>query len=366
MTRYKLNRRSILAAAAAGTLATARPVAPALAQGLRRVRFQLAWLPTGGNLFTVVAREKGFWRARGLDVPIQRGFGSGAAIQAVANNQNDITLAATGTAILSVIKGLDLHLAATCGYDSTMGIAVPADSGINQPRDLEGKTLGTVANSGEAPYVPAFFALTKTDPNRVTRVSLDAAVLEQSLIARRVNAISTFAISSVPAFLANNFPARMMLFADLGLPFYQLSVVTRNDFVAANRTLVQDFVQGLLEGVRYSLLNPAESIDLFLRHVPEVAATDAGKRTAELGNSIFQVTMLAEEAMANRIGHSDLAKVQTMARNIEQYVAAAGERAPPVERWYSNDMVGNFTLTQAEWDAVRRNNAEVGRMMGRA
>ncbi|MBL8837807.1 MAG: ABC transporter substrate-binding protein [Alphaproteobacteria bacterium] len=365
MTKYALSRRFMLAAAA-GSLAATRLSAPALAQGLRRVRFQLAWLPTGGNLFTIVAREKGFWSARGLDVPIQRGFGSGAAIQAVANNQNDITLAATGTAILSVIKGLNLHMPATCGYDSTMGIAVPADSGINQPRDLEGKTLGTVANSGEAPYVPAFFALTRIDASRVTRVSLDANVLEQSLIARRVNAISTFAISSVPAFLANNFPARMMLFADLGLPFYQLSVVTRNDFMASNRALVQDFVQGLLEGVRYSLLNPAESVDLFLRHVPEVAATDSGRRTAQLGNSIFQVTMLAEEAMANKIGYSDLGKVQTMARNIEQYVAEAGERAPPIERWYSNDMVGNFTLTQAEWASVRSNNAEVGRMMGRA
>jgi ABC-type nitrate/sulfonate/bicarbonate transport system substrate-binding protein len=361
MIKLGPSRRNVIMAAAAAGLA-----APALAQGPRRVRFQLAWLPTGGNLFTLVAREKGFWSQRGLDVPVVRGFGSGAAIQAVAAGQNDITLAATGTAILSVIKNVDLHMTATCGYDSTMGIAVPADSGISRPRDLEGKTLGTVANSGEAPYVPAFFNITGTDASKVTRVSLDANVLEQSLIARRVNAISTFAISSLPAFIANNFPARMMLFADLGLPFYQLSVVTRNDFLAQNRSLLQDFTQGLLDGVKYSLLNPQESVEVFLRAVPEVAATTAGRRTTELGMSIFQVTMIAEEAMRNKIGHSDLQKVAGMARNIEQFVAGPGERAPPIERWYSNDLIGNITMTAAEWARARESNAEILRMMGKA
>lgn len=364
MDKARVSRRRLLLGAS--VLAAGAPLAaPAIAQGPRRVRFQLGWLPAGGNLFTLVAKSKGFWSARGLDVPVNRGFGSQAAIQAVANNQNDFALVAVGTAILSIIKGLDLHLPATCGYDSMMGIAVAADSGIATPRDLEGKTLGTVGNSGEAPYIPAFFALTGTDPSKVTRVSLDAAVLEQSLISRRVNAISTFAISSVPAFLANNFPARMMLFADLGLPFYQLAVVTRNDYLRDNRALVQDFVQGLLEGVRYSLLNPRESVEIFMREVPETAATTNGQRETTLGMSIFQVTMLADEAIRNKIGFSDLAKCQTMARNIEQYVAAPGERAPPIERWYSNDLIGNFTLTEAEWQAVRTNNAEVARLMGR-
>ncbi|MBM3523138.1 MAG: ABC transporter substrate-binding protein, partial [Alphaproteobacteria bacterium] len=299
MAKFRTSRRRLVTTGAVlgGIGLTA---APAIAQAQRKVRFQLAWLPTGGNLFCIVARERGFWSKRGLDVPVVRGFGSGAAIQAVAQNQNDITLAATGTAILSVIKSVDLHLAATCGYDSTMGIAVPVDSGISKPKDLEGKTLGTVANSGDAPYVPAFFSLTGIDASKITRVSLDAQVLEQSLIARRVNAISTFAISSVPAFLANNFPARMMLFADLGLPFYQLSVVTRNDFVAANRSLVQDFNHGLLEGVQWALRNPGDAIELFLKAVPEIAATSAGKRTTELGQSIFQVTMLADEAIKQR------------------------------------------------------------------
>jgi ABC-type nitrate/sulfonate/bicarbonate transport system substrate-binding protein len=365
MLAPRLSRRTLLKGTA-GAIALGAFPAPAIAQAAKQVRFQLAWLPTGGSLFTVVAKEKGFWSKRGLDVPIRRGFGSGAAIQAVTNDQNDFTLAAVGTAILSVVKAVDLHMLATCGYDSTMGIAVPAKSSIKQPRDLEGKTLGTVGNSGEAPYIPAFFSLTKTDPSKVKSVSLDATVLEQSLISNRVDAISTFAITSVPAFIANNFDARMMLFADLGLPFYQLAIVTRNDFLRQNRSLAQDFCQGLLEGLRYSLLNPEESVDIFLKAVPEVAATNAGRETTRLGMSIFQVTMLADEAIRNRIGYSDLETVRPMAGNVEKYVAAPGERAPPVERWYSNDLIGDFKLTEAEWTQVRKNNAKVAQMMGKA
>ena len=44
----------------------------------------LAWLPEGSYAYAFVARAKGFWRSRGLDVEIARGFGSFTSAQAVA------------------------------------------------------------------------------------------------------------------------------------------------------------------------------------------------------------------------------------------------------------------------------------------
>ena len=367
--KREISRRKLLKGAAgiaATTLAASALPKPAISQGLKKVKFQLAWLPTGGNAFSLMAKQLGYWEKRGLDVEVPRGFGSGAATQAVAAKQTDITLAATGTAILGVIKDLPLICTATGGYDSTMGIAVAPNSGIKSPKDLEGKKLGTVATSGEAPYVPLYFDKVGIDKSKITQVSLDAKVLEQALISGRVDAISTFAISSVPAFISNNFDAKMLLFSDVGLSFYQLSVVTRPDFLAANETLIEDFTQGLMEGIKFSLLNPEETIDRFLREVPEVAATDNGRRTAELGQSIFQVTMLADEPMKHSIGYSDLDKVNGMAEGINKAVGEAGAKVPPVESYYTNKYIGDVKLTAAEWAKVTENNLKVAKMMGKA
>jgi hypothetical protein len=47
--------------------------------------------------------------------------------------------AQTGAILLSIIKGGNLRLAATQGYDATLGILVPEKNPIRTPKDLEGK-----------------------------------------------------------------------------------------------------------------------------------------------------------------------------------------------------------------------------------
>src|SRR3954447_5754593 len=76
----KLSRRLVLAGAATAFVGT-RFSTPAIGQGTTNLKMTLPWLPQGSQLFAFVARNRGFWKARGLNVDIARGFGSGAAIQ---------------------------------------------------------------------------------------------------------------------------------------------------------------------------------------------------------------------------------------------------------------------------------------------
>src|ERR1700738_3692862 len=80
LTRSKFLRgASGTAAAIAGTsLAT-----PAIAQPVK-VRYTLSWLPTGQYAFLYCARQLGYFKQRGIDLDIARGYGSMAAIQAGA------------------------------------------------------------------------------------------------------------------------------------------------------------------------------------------------------------------------------------------------------------------------------------------
>lgn len=137
------NRRSALAgmggAVATIGLMPAFVTSMAFAQALQKVKFTLPWLVTGSSSFPIAAKELGYFKSRGYDVEVLRGFGSGPTAQAIARGEFDIGLVSAPLVILNAAKGLPLKAVGTAQYNSTMGVCVRADSGITKPADLVGK-----------------------------------------------------------------------------------------------------------------------------------------------------------------------------------------------------------------------------------
>lgn len=363
--RRKLLKRAVaLGATAALPASAAMFPTPAIGQGPTKINFSLAWLPEGGSNFVYVSKYKNFWAKHGLDVDISRGYGSVATAKAVASNQFPMAFCAYGAALLSLMKGLNLKLISTLAYDSTMGVAVPANGPIKSPKDLEGKKVGIVPTSGEAPYFPAYMQLQHIDESKVTKVALDVKVLEQSMIQGQVDAITMFALSSTPVFVSQNFATKNLLYSSAGLDFYNLSVITRPDYAEKNSAQCAAFLDGLHEGVKYSLLNPDETLDLHMKAVPELLATDNGKEYARLGMGIFQLTTLAPESRDHGIGYGDPVKIDEQIQLIKKFVAAPEDKVVKAGDIYTNQYIGHATLTAAEWDQVKKNNAKIAAIMG--
>ena len=98
----RLTRRRLV-----GTIAGAGAAAaagwfprPAIAQAVK-VRYTLSWLPTGQYAYIYAARQLGYFSKRGIDLDISRGYGSMAAIQAVATGQFEMGGAQTGARFLN-------------------------------------------------------------------------------------------------------------------------------------------------------------------------------------------------------------------------------------------------------------------------
>lgn len=72
-----LHRRSLLKLAGLGATSSALGVStPAIVRAATPIKLTLPWLPLGTYSFTFVAKKLGYWDKRGLDVTIDRGFGS--------------------------------------------------------------------------------------------------------------------------------------------------------------------------------------------------------------------------------------------------------------------------------------------------
>jgi NitT/TauT family transport system substrate-binding protein len=363
--RADLNRRQFLGAGGTLALTVASGHArPALSQGLKPLKFTLPWLANGSSLFTFVAKNQGFFRKRGLDVAISRGFGSVTAAQAVGNGEFDFGLVFAGGTILGAARGLPLVAMSTLGYDATMGITLRADSPIKNPRDLEGKRIGTVPTSAEAPYWPAFAQKAGIDTSTITMVQMDNRVLEQGLAHKQVDAATSIATSSVPVMLAMKEPCRFMLWSKAGISLYAGQVVTRRETLAKDRELCRAVTEAMIEGLAFTLKDPEAGIDIFLKEVPEIAVTTGGRENAKISQAMMHYTVLSPEAETHSLGYTDRTKASAMIDMVMEFGAPKDAKRPDTSALFSNDFTGSVKLSEADWARVRKNVAEYAAILG--
>lgn len=355
-------RRRFLKAVAAGTAASALP-ARVYAQSSRKVTFMQAWLPDGSNMFIYAAKNMGFYKRRGIDLEISRGFGSVAASQAIGAGKFDFGMAAVAAGVQQSAKGIELVHMGTAHYDSTMGIAVLADSPIKTPKDLEGRKLGSTVTSGEYPFLPLFAKNAGLDLEKVQRVQLDAQVRNRALLSKDVDAISAFAGSSIPSLAAQGVETRFIPYSRYDVPLYGLALITQARRLGQDPALCQAVVEASLEGLAFALKNPEEALEAFGNELKEMAMTKTGMDQIRIGFGMYALTSLKPPAK-NGLGWQDPEAIKQQTDLVMEYVAEKGDARPALDRIYTNRFTGSVKLTDAEWAAAEKRFARYAKLVG--
>ena len=291
-----------------------------------RFATRCSWLPTGQYAYLYAARQLGYFKTRGIDLDISRGYGSMAATQAVSTGQFEMGGAQTGANLLSMMRGLDLRILGTQGYDATLGIIVLENGPIKSPKDLEGKKIGVSAAGGDTPFLPAYCNLAGVDFSKVTVVQLDSKILEQSAMSGIVDAIVATGLSSIPNFVSENVPIRLLPFSKVGLQFYWVNTISNAGFYAKNKEVADNVQAGILDGMKFMLINPQEAMERHMKEHEELALGKNGKLYVELGMGMTRAIMMAPELIEHGLGYTDLAKIDEQAKIVKQYT---GKRHRP-------------------------------------
>ena len=344
-----LTRRAMLASTS-GALATT-VCKPALGQGLRPVRFTLSWLAQGTSAFLYAGREKGFFKARGLDLQISRGFGSLAAAQAIGAGQFDVGIVVGAPLILMVAKGLPLKAIATIDYDAMMGVGVLDDGRIKTPKDLVGHTVATVPASAESPFFPAYEQRVGVDPKGVNVVGVDPKILERLLATKEVDAITGVASSCLPVLLSRKAAVRWFLYSSAGIPTAGNTLVT-TQATAADDGLCSALAEAVMESIYFTITSPEEAASLFFKAVPEAALNADGKSFIDIGMGLHRCAIAGAAAKANGLGWGDLKVYEAVTDLVMDYTAGPDSKRPDIGSWYTNKYVGKLKPTEAQWDAV--------------
>jgi NitT/TauT family transport system substrate-binding protein len=348
-----LDRRSFLKLAGAvgggGALSFPRP---AIVRAATPVKMTLAWLPLGTFSYAFVAKRMGFFEKRGLDVTIDRGFGSGKVCVPVDQGQYDFGVIDLGVMMNCAGRGLDLVAVAGVWPRSPVGIFSLKEYGITEPKHLEGQTVAFDVGSGDFQLWPAFVKAAGIDDKKVNKVTMDAAALIKALVERQVKAEGNFFGSIAPSLWAQNLEVNSILYEDYGVKMFSNVIACKRATIEKKPELCQAFVDGIMEGLRYVYLNPERSVELHLESVKEFqGGSVANQKVIEYGQAVSTALGMVEPVRKNGVGYMDPELVAVTANTVQTYMG--GKDLPPIDKMYTNKFIGSVKLTDQEWAVVQ-------------
>jgi NitT/TauT family transport system substrate-binding protein len=231
------------------------------------IKFTLDWKFEGPAAPFLVAIDKGYFEAEGLNVTIDTGAGSRESIPRVATGTyemgfGDVNALAKfldddpAQKVRAVMMMYDIPPFAVIGRKS---LGITAD-----PKSLEGKKLGAPPPDAAFGQWPAFKAAAGIDDSAITIENVGFPVREPMLAQGAVDAIFGFSFSSILNLETQGVAADdivPILMAKNGLDLYGNAVMVNTDFAAANPDAVKGFLRALAKGVAFTVANPAEAVD---------------------------------------------------------------------------------------------------------
>ncbi|HTM74152.1 MAG TPA: ABC transporter substrate-binding protein [Pseudolabrys sp.] len=287
--------------AAAMSFATA-----SYAQDPVKIRFILNWKYQGPQAWFFLAQDKGYFKAEGLDVQMDQGEGSGAAVTRVASRAYDIGFGDINALTVFAAKNPnESPKAVFMIYGvSPFSIYSMKDKNITSPKQLEGKTLGAPVDDAPFKLFPAFAKATGIDPKKITWKHMQPSLREQMLVRGEVDAVSGY-INTVWFSLRKIYKdpgekVTRMRYSDFGLDLYSNAIIVSKEFIEKNPKAVAGFLRAISKGFQDVLANPNMGVEAALKRQPLL------DREIELENLLATVNVEILSPESEKIGIGDV------------------------------------------------------------
>ena len=261
----------------AGAILACAASLPVAAQETK-IKFTLDWRFEGPSALFLAAHNKGYFKQEKLDVTIDAGAGSGAAVTRVATGAYDMGFADISALIEfignnpgAVTKPQAIYMV----YESTpSAVLVLKKSGIKSPADLAGKTLGAPVFDAGRKAFPVLARANNLDPAKVQWKTMDPPLRETMLQRGDVDGITGFTFTSYLGLVARGVKEEdivMFKYNDFGAELYGNAVIATPRFLAENPAAVRGFLRAITRAIKDVIANPDAAIAFVKQRDPLIA-----------------------------------------------------------------------------------------------
>jgi NitT/TauT family transport system substrate-binding protein len=267
-----LLQSTLLSLAAAFTV-SALSVHPAMAQATTKLKLVLNWKYQGPQGMFFVADDKGYFKQEGLEVTLDQGNGSGAAVPLVANGTYDVGFGDINALIeLAAKRPDDAPIAVYVMFNQPpFTVAVKSGSPIKVPKDFEGKTLGGAANDGALKLFPALCKIAKFDCAKVNITNMQPNLREQMLMQGQVDGVFGYVNTirfSAKLMGVDEGQIRFINYGDYGMDLYSNAIIVSKKLVKENPKAVAGLVRAINRGLIDSLKDIDASVAAVAKREP--------------------------------------------------------------------------------------------------
>ena len=239
------------------------------AQAAEKVTILLDWFVNPDHATLVVAKEKGFFKAEGLDVDLVAPADPNDPPKLVAAGKADLAVSYQPQLHVQVAEGLPLVRVGTLVATPLNSLVVLMDGPVKSIADLKGRKVGFSVGGFEGTLLDAMLKKNGLSIKDVELVNVNFS-LSPSLIAGQVDAVigayRNFELNQMDIVKA---PGRAFYVEEEGVPSYdELILIANND--NADSEQVKHVLTALQNAGTYLLNHPKESWQAFIKAYPEL------------------------------------------------------------------------------------------------
>ena len=257
---------STLSLALAALLASAGAAA-----AQEKFTFALNWFAVGDHAAYWVALDKGYYKAKGLDVTLENSKGSGDSIAKVDTGRADAGLADAAVVIASNARGTTVKTVGMVFDKTPLNIFSLKSKPLTKPKELEGTTLGAPPGDAQRQMFPAFAKLTGIDASKVTWVNIEPAAKIAAVAEKRMDGVGDYN-TGLPLYekAAGKGNVVMLQWADFGFDLYSMSIMSSAKTMKERPEVLKAFLEASYMGWRDVMADPKAAMVIFKKRVPEI------------------------------------------------------------------------------------------------
>ena len=307
------------------------------------IKFQLDWRFEGPSALFLAPAAKGYFKDAKLDVTIDAGNGSGAAVTRVASGTYDLGFADLAALMEFHANNPDAPnkpVAVMVVYNNTpASVMALKKSGIAKPADLAGKKLGApVFDAGRRAF-PIFQKANGI--GNVTWTAMDPPLRETMLARGDVDAITGFTFTSLLNLEARGVKVEdvvVLPYAENGVKLYGNVIIATPKILKENPAAVKAFLAAFAKGAQEVLAKPESAIE-FVKARDGIINTELETRRLKLA---IDTVINSPDARAEGFGQVNPGRLALMASQVSDAFATK-TRVNPDAVWN-----GSFLPTKAE------------------
>jgi len=266
------------------------------AQAEDAVSLRLNWYLGGLHVPFYYGKEKGFYKAEGIDLTINEGRGSVNTVQVVAAGSDTFGLADSSSVIAAAAKGAEVKSVMSILNSTGYSVVSLASAGIRTPKDLEGRKFAVTPGDPLGQLFRAMAAYNKLDMSKISFVQVDPAAKVVAVLEKRVDALLGGADDQFFLIKYKGETPAALRYADHGANIVGMTILTQEATIKNKADLVRRFVRATARSWDEARKNPEAAVDATMKVKPDL------NRNSQLDQLKVDIELMDSPNSKGRIG----------------------------------------------------------------